>query len=111
MPGSLAVRLSPPVWVACARDTCNATSLHRRPVILCDESFPAPRLRPGRGLGKGFLTGHPFLSLGAPTQPARQDGREGKWGDWGANKLQKLALSVWPAFVPKLEAVFWRLTT
>lgn len=84
---SLAVRLSPPVWLRAARDTCNATSLHRRPVILC-EILPGPSAAAWAGLGKGFLTGHPPSShspWGAPTQPGRQDGRE---GDWGANKLQ-----------------------
>lgn len=82
VPGSLAVRLSPPVWVACARDTCNATSLHRRPVILC-EILPGPSAAAWAGPGQRLLDRAPILLVGAPTQPARQDGREGKWGGLG----------------------------
>lgn len=103
MPGSLAVRLSPPVWVAWVMRARhmqrNITPSSAGNFV---KSFPAPRLRPGRGLGRRFLDRAPtqatpawpsshFSLGGAPTQPARQDGREGKWGDWGANKLQKLA--------------------
>lgn len=76
---SLAVRLSPPVWLRAARDTCNATSLHRRPVILC-EILPGPSAAAWAGLGKGFLTGHPPSShfprgVRPPNQPAKTGGK------------------------------------